>query len=115
MKAMINDNLFNLKYVITRKDIEKGMMKKKFDDSFNGMLFMMGDGEHSFWMKNCIVHLDIIFIDNEKITEIHHNVKPCFSKKCETYNGVGNMVLELPGGDCKKYKINKGDKITLFY
>jgi uncharacterized membrane protein (UPF0127 family) len=37
----------------------------------------MDDKEHSFWMKNCITSLDIIFIKNNKITKIHKECKPC--------------------------------------
>jgi uncharacterized membrane protein (UPF0127 family) len=113
MKATINDNIFNLKTVLTSKDTQNGMMGKKFDKSFDGMLFLMKNEPHSFWMKDCVVHLDIIFINGNKIIKIHHNCKPCHSEECEHYEGGGDMVLELPGGDCKKYNIKEGDIIDL--
>ena len=113
MNVKINDNLFSVKPVLTSKDIQNGMMGKKFDGTFDGMLFLMKNGPHSFWMKNCIVHLDIIFIDGNQITKIHHNCKPCHAEDCETYKGNGDIVLELPGGDCKKYDIKEGDLIDL--
>lgn len=112
MKVKINNNLFDVKTVMTPKDIQKGMMGKKFD-GFDGMLFFMKDEPHSFWMKNCIVHLDIIFIDGDKIVKIHHNCKPCMSNDCEHFEGYGNLVLELPGGTCKNYQIKDGDEIEL--
>ena len=37
----INNNLFNLKTVFTDRDTQQGMMNKKFDDTFDGMLFLM--------------------------------------------------------------------------
>jgi uncharacterized membrane protein (UPF0127 family) len=113
MKIKINNNLFDVKTVLTSKDTQKGMMGKKFDGSFNGMLFFMENEPHSFWMKNCLVHLDIIFIDGNVITKIHHNCKPCFSDDCEHFTGNGDMILELPGGECKKYKIEEGDFVEL--
>jgi uncharacterized membrane protein (UPF0127 family) len=113
MNVKINDNLFSVKPVLTSKDIQNGMMGKKFDRTFDGMLFLMKNGPHSFWMKNCIVHLDIIFIDGNQITNIHHNCKPCHTENCESYKGNGDMILELPGGDCKKYNIKEGDLIDL--
>jgi uncharacterized membrane protein (UPF0127 family) len=112
MEIIINNNLFNVKPVLTSKDIQSGMMNKKFDDNFDGMLFIMEDKEHSFWMKNCITSLDIIFITSNTINKIHHNCKPCFTLDCERYHGNGDMVLELAGGSCKKYNIKEGDKIT---
>lgn len=112
MKLKINDNIFDIKSVLTTKDIQNGMMGKKFDN-FDGMLFFMKNEPHSFWMKNCIVHLDILFIEDNTIVKIHHNCKPCFEENCESYEGYGNLVLELPGGTCKKYNIKDYDEIVL--
>jgi len=113
MKVKINNNIFDVKTLLTSKDIQKGMMGRKFDGSFDGMLFFMKNEPHSFWMKNCVVHLDIIFINNDEILKIHHNCKPCITKDCDHYEGSGDMVLELPGGTCKKYDIKEGDNIEL--
>ncbi len=48
MKVKINDNLFNVKTALTSKDIQNGMMGKKFDETFDGMLFIMKNEPHSF-------------------------------------------------------------------
>lgn len=98
----INSLEIKVKTMITPKDIQMGMMGMDFDNTFNGMLFVMGEGEHCFWMKNCIVPLDIVFISNNEITKIHHNCPPCKTKNCENYCGYGDLVLELPGGYCKE-------------
>jgi uncharacterized membrane protein (UPF0127 family) len=113
MDLIINDNMFFVKCVISTKDIQKGMMGKRFDGSFDGMLFFMDDEPHSFWMKNCLVHLDIIFINDDEIIKIHHNCKPCHSEDCEHYSGEGDMILELPSNTCKKYNIKEEDLIEL--
>lgn len=112
MDLKINDNIYNVKCVVTSKDIQNGMMRKKFD-GFDGMLFIMDDLQHNFWMKNCIIPLDILFIENGVISKIHHNCSPCNTQECEHYEGVGDMVLELPGNECKKYNINEGDKVLV--
>ena len=114
MKVKVNNNLFDVKTVLTSKDTQNGMMNKKFDDTYDGMLFFMNKGPHSFWMKNCVVHLDIIYIDDNHIVKIHHNCKPCFTEECESYSGHGDMILELPGGYCKKYNLKEGDTIDLY-
>ena len=105
MKLSINGNNFKVKIQTSPKETQEGMMFKKFDKSFNGMLFVMKNKSHSFWMKNCLEHLDIIFIDDNQINKIHHNCKPCFTDECERFKGDGDLVLELPGGTCKKYDI----------
>jgi uncharacterized membrane protein (UPF0127 family) len=112
MELIINKNKFKVKTVISSKDTSRGMMNKRFDDTFNGMLFIMSEGEHCFWMKNCIIPLDIIFIDNDTITEIHSNCSPCKTKDCENYCGEGDMILELQGGTCKDLGIKIGDKLN---
>lgn len=99
---------------MTDKDISNGMMGKKFDGEYNGMLFLMETGNHSFWMVDCIIYLDIIFIEDGVITKIHKNCKPCSDttgSECERYRGYGDMVLEINGGDCDKYNIREGMKI----
>jgi uncharacterized membrane protein (UPF0127 family) len=111
MRITINKNKFDVKTVMSSKDISKGMMNKKFDDTFNGMLFIMSEGQHCFWMKNCIIPLDIVFIDNGIITKIHHNCPPCQKNNCGNYCGEGNFVLELQGGTCKNLDIIIGDEI----
>ena len=109
----INSHKFNVKLVSSNGDIQKGMMKKRFNDDFNGMLFMMGLGDHSFWMKNCIIPLDIIFIDGNEITKIFSNCQPCNTNNCPHYEGYGNLVLELEGGTCERLGIDEGDIIRV--
>ena len=78
-KIYISDCLFNAKFVHSAKDIENGMMYSHFDRHFNAMFFILQEfTNQKFWMKNCIIPLDIILLDNElKITKIHHNCLPC--------------------------------------
>ena len=113
MKVIINNYGFNIKIVDKPTDIQKGMMGKKFDSTFSGMLFLMGGNEHCFWMKNCIIPLDIIFIKDKVITKIHKDCQPCKTKNCDNFCGKGNMVLELPSGSCDKMGCNVGDTIKI--
>jgi uncharacterized membrane protein (UPF0127 family) len=113
MKLKINDNEFLVKVQTSDKETQEGMMNKKFNKSFNGMLFVMRNEEHCFWMKNCIISLDIIFIDNNKITKIFHNCLPCEEEPCKRYCAEGNFILELKGGTCKKLGIKKGDTVNI--
>lgn len=112
MDVIINDNLFNVKCVFTQKDIQNGMKGKTFNN-FDGMLFVMDKDNHSFWMKDCIIPLDIIFINDDKITEIHHNCPPCRSDDCESYSGFGDLVLELPANSCSSLKIKVGNPVFI--
>jgi len=111
MILQIKNNKFKVKSVITQKDTQKGMMGRDFDDDFNGMLFLMDKGAHGFWMKDCVIPLDIIFINGNTITKIHHNCPPCKSNDCPSYVGTGDSILELKGNTCKELGIKEGDII----
>lgn len=112
MNVTIGDNVFKVKLCTTQKSISEGMMGKNFNETFNGMLFMMPETtEQSFWMKNCIIPLDIIMINNGLINEIHHDCKPC-DYDCISYKGFGSEVLEIAGGTCEKLDIKKGDQVS---
>jgi uncharacterized membrane protein (UPF0127 family) len=112
MKLSINGNKFKVKIQTSPEETQEGMMLKKFDKTFNGMFFVMKNQDHCFWMKNCIIHLDIIFIDGDKITKIHHNCPPCEDDECNRYCGEGGFILEVKGGTCKKLGIKKGNIVV---
>ena len=113
MKVNIGNNEFNVKVCVTPKQQKEGMQHKTFDGSFDGMLFPMKGNHQSFWMKDCIVSLDIIMIEDDTITKIHHDCPPCRKPDCPSYHGTGNIVLELPGGTCKKLGIFEGDYVDI--
>lgn len=111
MVISIKDNKINCKVVSTPEKIRQGMMRKTFD-GFEGMLFIMPENEmQSFWMKNCIIPLDIVFIDGNTIEDISPNCPPCHSERCPSYQGKGGMVLELPANYCRENMIKIGDTV----
>lgn len=112
MLLNINDIQFNVKTLITDKDKSTGMMNKKFDKPNDGLLFISEPKQQSFWMKNCLIPLDIIMINNKKINKIHHNCPPCQDDECRNYVGFANLVLELQGGTCEKLGIKEGDIVN---
>ena len=111
MKVKINENIFKIKVIADEKSQSIGMMGKKFNPSFQGLLFLMGGNNQCFWMKNCIIPLDILIVKNNVIVNIHHNCPPCKGDDCPVYCGNGNIVLELEGGTCEKLNIEPGDSI----
>jgi uncharacterized membrane protein (UPF0127 family) len=114
MNVTIGDNTFKVKLCTTQKSISEGMMGKNFNETFNGMLFMMpSKTEQSFWMYNCIIPLDIIMIDGDTINTINYNCEPCTNNNsCELYKGFGDKVLEIAGGTCERLGIKKGDRVS---
>jgi len=110
MELLINGNTLPIQLMATPAQKSLGMMGRK--NLNGGMLFIFPDvQEQSFWMKNCLIPLDIIMLVNDEVTKIHDNCHPCKTKVCQTYTGIGDKVLELNGGDSKKLGIKVGDKL----
>ncbi|HWQ82500.1 MAG TPA: DUF192 domain-containing protein [Ignavibacteria bacterium] len=91
---------------------EQGLMYRKTMDESNGMLFVFAVSElHSFWMKNTVISLDIIFVNESKeIVKIHRNTTP-FSEKSLPSEKKSMYVVETVAGFCDKYGVKDGDKI----
>ncbi len=88
------------------------MFRKSIPDDF-GMLFVHeGEDTRSMWMKNTLVHLDLIFLDkNRQVVDIYTNVPPCKSDPCESYvsRKPALYVLELRGNRVKELNLKVGD------
>ena len=103
--------------VVSGQDAVKGLMYvKKPLNRYYGMLFDMSPVKknHSMWMKNTFIPLDIIFLDeNMNIVGYKENNKP-HSLKSITINKLSRYVLEMNGGSVKLNNLNIGDKIYFF-
>jgi hypothetical protein len=77
-----------------------------------GMIFLFpGESEHSFWMKNTPIPLDMIFIGrDQKIVGIVEQAVP-FSTDSRSVPGASQFVLEINGGLAKRYGIKAGDSV----
>ena len=115
MKVEINDIVFDVKVLTDARSQSIGMMGRTFDETFNGLLFLMGGKRQCFWMKNCIIPLDIIIIKNNVIVNIHHDCPPCYDEPCPSYCGNGNIVLEVEGGACERFDIQPGDSVDYIF
>ena len=113
IQTHINHHTFKTKVLTKPREIMLGMMGRKFNGDFGALLFVMNKPGSVFWMKNCIVPLDVIFIHNGKITKIYHNCPPCSSEQCMSYPGKGELVIEMLGGTCKALNIRRGASVRV--
>ena len=91
---------------------EIGMMGRPSMDEHQGMLFVFEEEQMaSFWMKNCILSLDMIFINKlGEVVTICKNTTP-FSEQTYPATAMTLFVLEVNAGFTEKYGIKEGDKI----
>ena len=90
----------------------QGLMFRETMARGDGMLFVYeAPGSPSFWMKNTLIPLDMLFIDPRgRITHIHHNAMP---GDLTPISGGDNVfaVLEINGGLARRYGITVGSDI----
>lgn len=107
--------------LITTIDIEiaendqeraKGLMWRKSMPENSGMLFLFDNEKQlSFWMKNTLIPLDIIYVNKLKeITDIHNNTVPLSEISIPSKKPV-QFTIEVIAGFCNNNQINIGDKI----
>ena len=95
----------------------QGLMFRSSLDENKGMLFIFPEsGLYSFWMKNTLIPLDIIWINkNLEVVDIKSDAQPCTTENCNSYSPSSEAlyVLEINANLTNKYNINVRDKIEL--
>jgi len=94
---------------------EQGLMYRDQLAADRGMIFLFpATAEYSFWMKNTLIPLDMIWIDEGyKIVHISHDVPPCKADPCPSYppNVLSKSVLELASGVAAKHRLALGQTV----
>lgn len=80
-----------------------------------GMLFFFEENDlHSFWMKNCKVGLDLVWLDERwTVVHIERDVPPCKADPCPFYQPMqaARYVLETQAGLTTREKLSMGQSI----
>ena len=103
---------FSVEVVDTPAKRELGLMYRTHLDPDKGMLFDFGDPEPvSFWMKNTLIPLDMIFITADgRVANVAANAIPGDLTPIDSAGAVTG-VLEIPGGEAAKLGIKPGDVV----
>lgn len=105
---------FNVEVANTPYARRQGLMNRTSMHVDKGMLFQFDTPAHrSFWMKNTLIPLDIIFLKPDgTIHHIHHNAEP---KSLERITSRGEVlhILEILGGQAAERNIKIGDMVHL--
>ena len=105
---------------VTREEQSKGLMFRKELKENRGMLFVFSEaGEKSFWMKNTLVELDIVFMDKDlKVGKVFHRVTPSSPEQGDDVAKVAApalLVLELAGGTARKHGLRPGARFKIAF
>lgn len=92
----------------------QGLMNRKHLDQDSGMLFVFPELRRpSFWMKNTLIPLDMIFIGpDNRIAQIHANALP-HDLTHITPEKKAIAVLEINGGMAEKLGLRVGNRLSM--
>jgi len=93
---------------------ERGLMYRERLDPDAGMIFIFDrDEDQSFWMKNTVIPLDMIFITRDLVvTGVVADATP-FSLDSLTCGRPSRYVLEVNGGFAARHRIAAGTPVEL--
>ena len=98
----------------TPESIIQGLSERKSLEENSGMYFVLGEKKiATFWMKDMLFSLDIIWIDNGKIVGINENVSVPTNDIIPTYTSTQPVthVLEVNAGFASKHNIEVGSTV----
>jgi uncharacterized membrane protein (UPF0127 family) len=106
------DHRFAVEVAATPQEQEKGLMFRKELGAGTGMIFPMAPPRTaSFWMKDTLIPLDILFIRTDgSIALVAANTTP-YSREPVSAGIPVAAVLELRGGRAAELGIEEGDKV----
>lgn len=108
------ERAFRAEVARTPQQQARGLMFRTQMGADEGMLFDYTADPHvlSFWMRNTVIPLDIIFITpDRRVLNIAANAVP-YSEESLRATGVAAAVLELNGGRAAELGIAPGDRVS---
>jgi uncharacterized protein len=106
-------HVFVVELAANDADRAQGLMFRKELPEGRGMLFdFQREQDVSMWMRNTLIPLDMIFINNDgRIRRIAESTEP-LSERTIPSGGPVRGVLEVIGGTAKKLGIVAGDRVA---
>ena len=114
-KVCFENNCFNVEIADNYSTLTKGLMYRKDLPKNQGMLFIFPKEDiYSFWMKNTLIPLDIIWLNkNKEVIFMAKSAQPCARANCPSIvpDGLASYALELNAGSADKIGLGLGDRI----
>lgn len=121
-KVLAGGRIFDAEVALTPAERAWGLMERTEKDfPADRCMFFIGeeDGHQPFWMKNCRIALDLIWIDREgRVVEIVENAPPASplvqsDAAIRTYGGKvpSRHVVEFRAGTVKALRLRAKDRI----
>jgi uncharacterized membrane protein (UPF0127 family) len=115
-RAWIAERPIELEVAKTVEQQDMGLMYRTSLPDDKGMLFeFKSTRKVNFWMKNCQISLDMIFLRDGVVEAIEVSAPPCTADPCPTYgpDTAVDRVIELRGGRATELGVKVGDRIKI--
>jgi uncharacterized membrane protein (UPF0127 family) len=109
---------FSLEVAADDSSRQRGYMGREKVGSRDGMIFVFEeDGRHSFWMKDCRIPLDMVWLDaSRRVVWVAANRQPCPAKgDCPSITPpfLARYVLEFAAGTVATESLKPGDDVVV--
>ncbi|MEX2270067.1 MAG: DUF192 domain-containing protein [Vicinamibacterales bacterium] len=126
--AFADGTAVTLEIADTEAERQRGLMLRDSLAEQAGMLFIFErPGFYPFWMQNCRIALDILWLDDKfQVVSMAESVPPCrlpgceppcASPECPSYAPAqgtsAKYVLELAAGFAKRHAVKTGQRIDV--
>ena len=115
VKITISPNLkVEAEVAVTDEERATGLMFRESLPKMGGMLFVFHElDHHSFWMKNTLIPLDIIWLNERKEIVYWVTADPCKKDPCAFYSPLqkAKYALEVNGGFVKIHGLTLGQRL----
>ncbi len=126
-KVVIGGERFKLEVAADRAARTKGLMGRQRIDDHGGMLFVFRTArKRSFWMKDCLIDMDLIMLDARgRIIRLHKMKREpprqedesvfAYERRLKDYSSNRRMqfAIELEAGSIDRLKLETGRTIRL--
>jgi len=121
----IRDERFVLEVAATREAIARGLGGRESIPDDGGMIFVFPDSQvRHFWMLDCLVDIDIMFIDSVGgVTAVHRmkadpqrdgESRSEYESRLRRYSSISRaqFAIELKAGSLDRLGIDAGDRLS---
>ena len=123
----IRNHVFKVELALTSRQRSRGLMYREQIPENGGMLFVYKTPrEHHYWMKNCLVDMDLALIDSSGTVVALHEMKAeplqtsteseeDYNKRLKIYPSRVSVIfaLELQAGAIKKLGLSIGEQLVI--
>lgn len=103
--------------VSSEEDRAKGLSGREHLTDSEGMLFLHTySAQHAYWMKDMVIPIDMIWLQDEEIIHIEENVPIETGEEYTHYRPEkpANRVLEVRAGLSEKQRLHEGDHLDIY-